>query len=115
MTTPTPIHDALLATHLRDTGMAAVVNHADSRLVAIVDAAIEQLAASGEPFSADNVRDLIPVSALPLVGSRMNSYRLRRNPQVLAVVGEVVSDWPATRRKRIGLYVGAQHAKDGAA
>jgi len=112
---PTPIHDALLATHLRDTGMAAVVNAADPRLIAAVDVAIESLIDAGEPFSADDVRDLIPSAALPLVGSRMNSYRMRRNPQVLEVVGEIVSDWPATRRKKILLYVGAEHVADGAA
>lgn len=111
----TPIHDALLATHLRDTGMTAVVNHADPRLIAAVDAAIESLIDAGEPFSADDVRDLIPVSALPLVGSRMNSYRMRRNPQRMVVVGQVVSDWPATHRKPILRYIGAQHVADGAA
>ena len=111
----TPIHDALLATHLRDTGMTAVVNAADPRLIAAVDAAIESLIDAGEPFSADDVRDLIPVSALPLVGSRMNSYRMRRNPQLLVQVGEKRSDWPATHRKKIGTYRRAQHVADGAA
>ena len=112
---PTPIHDALLATHRRDTGMAAVVNAADPRLIAAVDVAIESLIDAGEPFSADDVRDLIPSAALPLVGSRMKSHQMRRNPQVLVNVGEVRSDWPASHGKKIGLYVGAEHVADGAA
>ena len=101
--------------HLRDAGIAAAENAADPRLILAVDAAIEDLAAAGHPFSADDIRPLVPTLALPLVGGRVRSYLMRRNPQRLVCVGEIRSEWPPTHHKKIGLYVGAEHAEAGAA
>ena len=95
--------------NLRDAALAAQEHAADPRLILAVDAVIEEFAAAGHPFSADDIRPLVPSLALPLVGGRVRSYLMRRNPQRLVCVGEIRSDWPATHHKKIGLYVGAEH------
>ena len=94
---------------LRDAGIAAQEHHVDPRIDIIIDGAIEELAATGDPFSADDIRPMVPTSALPHVGRRVRSYLMRRNPPRLVCVGEIRSEWPPTHAKKIGLYVGAEH------
>jgi hypothetical protein len=101
--------------HLRDLALTAQEHHADPRLILAVDADIEEFPSVGRPNSADDIRPLVPTLALPLVGGRVRSYLMRRNPQRLVCVGEVRSEWPATHHKKIGLYVGAEHHEAGAA
>lgn len=102
------------ATHLRDAALVAQTHHADPRLIAAVDIAIERLIDSGEVFSADDVRPMVPVAALPLVGNRFRSYMMRRRPRMVDVVGEVQSTWPATHGKRICLVRGAHFGEQAA-
>lgn len=95
---------------LRDAGIAAREAHADPRLMLAVDAKIAELAALGEPFSADTLRPLVPAAAIPLVGGRLRAAIMRR-PVELVCVGEVRSTHGPTHAKKIGLYVGAEHAE----
>tara|TARA_R100000655_G_scaffold92848_1_gene134035 strand:+ start:4967 stop:5287 length:321 start_codon:yes stop_codon:yes gene_type:complete len=99
------------ATHLRDAALEAQTHAADPRMIAAVDIAIERLLESGKPWSADDVRPMIPTAALPLVGGHVRSYLMRRHPRVIDVVGEVQSTWPAAHGKRIGLYRAADEAE----
>lgn len=89
---------------LRDAGIAAAENAADPRWIVIVDAIIQDAAASGRSFSADDIRGQVPAVALHLVGGRVRSFLMRK---LIIPVGEVRSTWPATHHKKIGLYVGA--------
>lgn len=93
----------------RDAGIAQREKHADPRWIAIVDAVIERWAKSGREFSANDIRDELPVSARDLVAGRIRSAWMRR-PQVIVPVGEVKSDLVSTHAKAIKLWLGAEAA-----
>lgn len=91
---------------LRDAGIAAAENATDPRWIIIVDSIIETAATTGNRFSADDIREHVPITALHLVGGRIRSFLMRKE---IVMVGEVRSTWPATHHKKIGVYVGADH------
>lgn len=97
----------------RDAGIAAAEDHADPRIVLTVDAVIRELAASGQPFSANDVRKRVSAPGRGLAGARVRAALQRRQ---LRQVGEVKSDLGSTHAKPIGLYVGATtsaHSREG--
>ncbi len=92
----------------RDDAMATVENGTDPRLILAVDAAIASLNASGAEWSANDLRDLLPVVPPPLVGARVKAATMRK-PMEMRRVGWVLSDLASTKSKPIGLYRGATH------
>lgn len=95
---------------LRDEGMATVENGTDPRLILAVDAVIEEFNASGVDWSANDLRDRLPVVRPALIGARIKAATMRR-PMEMYRVGWVLSDLPSTKSKPIGVYRGAQHAE----
>lgn len=97
-----------LAYALRDQALTQVTTASDTQDIAVVDQAIREVAAAGQPFSANDVRPLLPpLRSQGLVGARMNSLRMRRQ---IIKIGEVVSTDVGTHGKRIGLYVASSLA-----
>lgn len=97
--------------HLRDAGIASVTNHADPRVVAIIDAHIADLNDSGRPWSANDLRDKLPVCDHHLIGARVRAAATRR-PVEQVRVGYVASDLPSTHCHPIAVWVGAAHIED---
>lgn len=93
----------------RDAGIAQREQHADARWIAIVDAVIERWAKSGRTFSANDIRDELPVSARDLVAGRIRSAWMRK-PALIVAVGEVKSTLKSTHAKRITVWLGAEAA-----
>jgi len=83
-------------------GMAQASDHADTRLLLMVDAKIEDAIKSGEVFSANTIRDELPVVCSGLVGARVDAARKRGE---IRWVGEERSTLRSTRGKRIGQWV----------
>lgn len=92
---------------LRDAGIAQRENAADPRLILAVDAVIERWAASGRRFSANEIRDEVPVKAADLVGGRLRAASMRR-PAEIAKVGEVKSTLLSTHAKPIAVWQNAE-------
>ena len=99
---------------LRDAGMAAAENAADPRIILAIDAAIERANASGRPWSANDIRDELPVSHAGLVGARVRAAATRR-PVEMVRVGYVPSSLPSTHAHPIAVWVGVEHVGEGAA
>lgn len=94
------------ANHLRDEGMGRARDHADSRVVLAIDAAIERAIASGQPFSANDIREQFPtVSSTGLAGERMRAFAARR-PRVMRRVGFEPSTLPSTRSAMVSRWQG---------
>ena len=90
---------------LRDAGMDAATNAADSRVVAIIDALIALANDSGQEWSANTIRHQLPTASQGLVGARVKAASMRR-PVEMRRVGWVASTLPSTHGKPIGVYVG---------
>lgn len=103
---------------LRDVGMTQAECAADPRIIAAIDAAIDaaiaRANATGEPWSANSIRDQLPVTTRGLVGARINAARMRR-PVEMVQVGEVQSTLGSTHAKRIGLWRGVAAVMRGVA
>lgn len=74
-----------LAIAAGDEGMTVATDHADPRLVLMIDAKIAELNASGKPWSANDLRDALPVVASALVGSRVKAASMRVPREMVAV------------------------------
>lgn len=90
---------------LRDAGMAQAENATDPRLMLMVDDVIARFAATGMPFSANDIRDALPVVAGPLVGARVKAASMRR-PQEIRPVGRTRSSLRSTHAKDITVWQG---------
>lgn len=90
---------------LRDEGMQAAEDHADPRLILAVDAAIARHVASGMPFSANDIRDALPVVCSGLVGARVRAASMRR-PVEMVAVGRTRSSLRSTHAKEIIVWRG---------
>ena len=90
---------------LRDQGMAATEQAADPRLILMVDAKIAELNASGKTWSANDLRDLLPVVAGPLVGARVRAAATRR-PVEMVRVGYVPSTLLSTHGHPVSVWRG---------
>lgn len=99
--------DGLLSRLLRDNGIDLVDMAADNWWKEIVDDAIAYLAATGTPFTADDVRDLgIPDPHAPQAwGAR---FMAATRAGLIVRVGDASSRRPSVHAHRIGLYVGAE-------
>lgn len=92
---------------LRDQGMAQAEQHADWRIIAMIDVAIEAAIDSRQPFSANTIRDAFPtVTSKGLVGARVRSYAARR-PAVMVPTGRYPkSNLASTRSARVCEWIG---------
>jgi hypothetical protein len=98
--------------HLRDQGIAQAEAHADPRLIAMIDAFIDEANASGQPWSANTIRDRIPVVGQGLVGARVRAARNRR--EMVHTGRYVQSTLPNTHRAEIKVWVGVEHGAGAA-
>ena len=93
---------------LRDAGMATAEQAADMRIRALIDLQIDRMNALGVPWSANNIRDLMPTTqSRGLVGARVNAAANRR-PAVMEKVGEEPSNLPSTHGKPINVWKGVR-------
>ena len=108
----TPIYDGLRAgLQRRDAGMAAAEAHADARIIAVIDAVIEGAIESGQPFSANTIRGLLPTTTSQgLVGARIRAFAARR-PRVMERVGYEPSTLPSTNGHAIAVWKGVKRAE----
>ena len=85
-------------------GMTHAVNAAEPRVVLTIDAAIERTIASGEPFSANDIRDQFATTQAGLVGRAASP----RQPQSsgMVKVGSVPSNLDSTHGKEIAVWRG---------
>lgn len=90
---------------LRDAGMAATENAADPRLLLAVDAKIAEFNATGDRWSANDLRDALPIVAGPLVGARVRAAAMRR-PTEMVKVGMTRSSLLSTHKAWIAVWVG---------
>lgn len=89
-------------------GMIQAEDHADPRVQASIDLAIEKAIESGRRFSANTIREQIPSSGRGLVGARFNSYVNRRvdGHPLMVQVGWTTSDLPSTHNHQIKVWLG---------
>lgn len=87
----------------RDEGCQIASDAADVRLVLTVDQVIADAIATGEPFSANSIRDRMPTVRPGLIGSRVHAATLRKEPR-LERVGEEPSTLRSTHAKPIGIW-----------
>lgn len=91
---------------LRDEGMRQAEDHADPRAILTIDAVIRLANASGQPWSANDIRDALPTTTSPgLVGARIRSFAGRR-PRVQRRVGYVPSTLPSTHHHPVAVWLG---------
>lgn len=90
---------------LRDLGHATTTHAADPRLVLAVDKVIAEACATGKRFSANDIRDALPVVAGPLVGARIRAAALRK-PTEMRHVGMTRSSLLSTRSAWIAVWQG---------
>ena len=93
------------AAALRDLGHATTTHAADPRLVLTVDRVIAEANATGKRWTADDIRDALPVVAGPLVGARIRAAALRR-PREMKRVGAKPSALLSARRAYIAVWQG---------
>lgn len=94
-----------LAELARDQGMHQTTAHTDPRLILTVDKVIAVACATGRPFSANDIRDALPVVAGPLVGARVKAASMRL-PQEMRHVGWTRSSLRSTHAKPIAVWQG---------
>jgi hypothetical protein len=68
----------------------------------VIDQAIEAFAEAGKPFSANDIRDLLPEVREALIGSRFMSASVRR---YIRKVGRVPSTKKNTHAKEVAVWV----------
>lgn len=89
----------------RDAGMARVTAASDPLAVATIDALIAAANSTGQPWSANDIRDLLPPHRHPLVGARVRAAATRR-PREMRKVGYTASTLPSTHHHEIKVWVG---------
>lgn len=92
-------------TALRDAGMAQAERAADPRLIVMIDELIAEANASGRPWSANDIRDRVPVVGRGLVGARVRAASMRK-PAEMKRVGGVRSNLASTHAKEIAVWRG---------
>lgn len=92
----------------RDEGMAKVEQAADPRVVLTIDAVIERAIATRRPFSANDIRDQLPVANEHLVGARIRAYGMKRvdGEPVMRAIGYVPSTLLSTHKHPIRVWRG---------
>ena len=94
-----------LAEIARDEGMATATHAADPRLVLMIDDLIAEHNATGKPWSANDIRDLVPAVGQGLVGARVKSASMRKDSG-MAFVGWTRSSLRSTHAKPIAVWRG---------
>lgn len=92
---------------LRDIGIATRENAADPRLMLAVDKVIARWIETGRRFSANEIRDEVPLIAGDLVGPRLRAASMRKPAEIVAV-GEVRSSLLSTHAKPIKVWQSAE-------
>lgn len=85
----------------RDRALADVEGDADAQDRAVIDQAIRAVAARGRPFSANDVRHLLPVVRTSLIGAR---FLAAAKAGVITRIGYVVSTDPGTHARPIAQW-----------
>ncbi len=94
-----------LAELARDAGIEQATNAADPRLILAVDRVIAMHNASGLRWSANDIRDALPIVAGPLVGARVRAAAMRR-PVEMRKVGMTRSSLLSTHKAWIAVWQG---------
>lgn len=90
---------------LRDEGIARVEGAADDWERAVIDQAIRAVADRGRPFSANDVRPLLPAGVRPaLIGARFRTAALHG---VISRIGYTPSTDPGTHAHPVALWAPA--------
>ena len=92
---------------LRDAGMAQAEQAADPRVILAIDAEIAKANAAGERWSANTIRERLPVSSRGLVGSRVKAASQRR-PREMVAIDREPSTLSSTHKAEIKVWIGAQ-------
>lgn len=95
-----------IARKLRDEGMARTQAADDDRGgwdTKVIDKAIEHLNASRRPWSANDLRELLPHVRQPLIGRRVSSFAGRR---LMMKVDREPSTLASTHNHEIAVWVG---------
>lgn len=100
-------------TALRDRGMRMVEDASEPAVIAAIDDIIAAFNDRGRPWSANDIRPLLPAHRRPLLGARIRAAAIRR-PVEQVRIGYVPSDLPSTHNHPIALWVGAEHVEDAA-
>lgn len=88
---------------LRTEGQAQATAAADPRTVLHIDSLIARANYSGERWSCNDIRDLLPVCDQHLVGARVDAARKRGE---MVAVGWTKSSLPSTRSKPVTVWQG---------
>lgn len=75
----------------------------------LIDKAIEEMIRREQPFSANEIRELLPEVHQPLIGARVRAYSYRKH---IARVGSVPSSLPSTKGHYIGWYIGTEKGRE---
>ncbi|MCB9377116.1 MAG: hypothetical protein H6515_14775 [Microthrixaceae bacterium] len=105
---PPTAHRVAAGEAARDDGMARVEAGSDPRVILAIDAVIERAISSGRRFSANTIRDQLPVSDSHLVGARVHSYALRRvdGHPLMVCVGREPSTLLSTKSAEVKVWLG---------
>ena len=88
---------------LRDAGMARTTAAADEADIAAIDDSIDRLNATGAPWSANDLRSLLPDVRQPLIGARVRAKARRRE---MRRVSYTPSTLPSTHAHPIAVWQG---------
>ena len=100
------MHDTAEGARLRDAGMNLVVEASTPDDIDAIDLLIARAAATGEPFSANDIRAFLPDGVrTPAIGARFAHARRRG---VITPIGFVVSTDPGTRAHPVRQWVGTR-------
>ena len=94
-----------MTANLAAEGMDAAENAADARIVAIVDAEIARMNATGREWSCNDLHDRLPAGSSGLAGARVRAAALRK-PREMVAVGWVASRLPSTHGAVIRVWRG---------
>lgn len=101
-----------LAFELRDEGQQRVTDASDDQDIAVVDQAIKAVAERGRPFSANDVRPLLPeLGRRNLIGARFTSLRKAKVIRRHKLDGQpqyVPSNDPGTHGHPIAVWVSGE-------
>jgi hypothetical protein len=101
-------------TRLRDRGMALVEDASEPDVIAAIDQVIAAYNDSGRPWSANDIRALLPEHRRPLLGARVRAAATRR-PVEMVRISYVPSDLPSTHAHPVALWIGADHVEQASA
>lgn len=90
---------------LRDEGLAQTRDAADDTDIAVIDQAIDALNRSGEAWSANDLRELLPHVRQPLIGDRVRTKARRKE---MRRVSYTPSTLPSTHAHPVSVWRGGR-------